>query len=82
MIPWTVAHQAIQPLGFPRQDYWSWFQFPSPSDWPDPGTESVSSALVDGFFTTEPSGGPYNQSYKRNENSFRLALKKGKMCQI
>ena len=28
--PWTVAHQATQPVGFSRQEYWSGMPFPSP----------------------------------------------------
>jgi hypothetical protein len=27
--PWTVAHQTPQPMGFPRQEYWSGLPFPS-----------------------------------------------------
>ena len=37
--PWTVAHQASLPMGFPRQEYWSGLPFPSPGDLPDPGIE-------------------------------------------
>ena len=39
---WTVAHQALLSLGFPRQEYWSGFPFPSPEDLPDPGIEPTS----------------------------------------
>ena len=28
--PWTVARQAPLSMGFPRQEYWSGFPFPSP----------------------------------------------------
>ena len=28
--PWTVAHQALLSMGFPRQEYWSGLPFPSP----------------------------------------------------
>ena len=45
-------------LGFPRQEYWSELPFPSPGDLSDPGIESMSPALADGFFTTEPAGKP------------------------
>ena len=31
--PWTVACQAQLFMGFPRQEYWSGFPFPSPGDW-------------------------------------------------
>ena len=44
-IPWTVAHQASQSMGFSRHEYWSGLPFPSPGDLPDPGIEPGSSAL-------------------------------------
>ena len=28
--PWTIAHQALLSVGFPRQEYWGGFPFPSP----------------------------------------------------
>ena len=40
--PWTVAHKAPLPMGFPRQEYWSGLSFPSPGDLPDPGIEPGS----------------------------------------
>ena len=52
--PWTVALQAPLSMRFSRQEYWSGLPFPSPGDLPDPGIESLSLALVGGFFTTEP----------------------------
>ena len=51
--PWTIAHQAPLSMGFPRQEYWSGFPFPS-GDLPDLGIEPSSPALADGFFTAEP----------------------------
>ena len=55
--PWTVARQAPLSMGFPRQDYWSGFPFPSPGGLPYPGSESASPALqVD--LTTAPAGKP------------------------
>ena len=42
-------------VGFPRQRHWSGLPFPSPGDHPNPGVEPMSTALVDGFFTTETS---------------------------
>ena len=42
---WTVAHQALQSMGFSRQEYWSGLSFPSPGDLPDPGMEPRSPAL-------------------------------------
>ena len=58
--PWTIADQAPLSMGFPRQEYWSGLPFPSLGDLPDPGIEPVSTALADGFFTTEPPGKPNN----------------------
>ena len=49
-------------MGFPRQEYWSGWPFPSPEDLPDLGVESTSPALpavsfiAGRFFTTEPPG--------------------------
>ena len=56
--PWTVAHQALLSVGFPRQEYWSGLPFPSPEDLPDPEIEPLSPALTGGFFTTESPGKP------------------------
>ena len=56
--PWSVAHQAPLFMGFPRQEYWSGFPFPSAGDLPDPGIEPASPALAGGFLTTEPLGKP------------------------
>ena len=42
MTPWTLAHQAPLFMGFPRQEYWSGFPFPSPKDLPDQGIEPTS----------------------------------------
>ena len=56
--PWTVTHQALLSMGFPRQEYWIRFPFPSLGDLPCSGIESVSPALAGKFFTTEPPGKP------------------------
>ena len=56
--PRTVAPQAPLSMGFPRQEYWNGFPFPSPGDLTDPGIEPASPALAGGFFTTEPSEKP------------------------
>ena len=58
VIPWTVAHQTPQSMGFPRQEYWSALPFYSPRDLPGPGTEPSSPVLAGGFFTLEPPGKP------------------------
>ena len=54
--PWTVACQAPLSMGFPRQECWSGFPFPSPVALPDPGFEPLSPALPGKLFTTEPPG--------------------------
>ena len=49
------AHQAPLSMGFPRQEYWSGFPFPSPGDLPDPGIKPTyleSAALAVRLFTT------------------------------
>ena len=54
-VPWTVAHQAPQPMEFSRQEYWSGVPFPSPGDLPHPEMEPASLAsptLAGELFTT------------------------------
>ena len=53
-----VAHQAPLTVGSPGQEYWSGLPCPPLGDLPDPGIKPMSSALVGGFFTTEPPGKP------------------------
>ena len=55
--PWTVGCQAPLSMGFPRQEYWSGLQFPSPGDLPDPGTEPRSALQADSS-PSEPLGKP------------------------
>ena len=63
---WTVAHQALLSMGFPRQEYWSGVPFLPPGDLPNPGMESaslMSPALAGGFFfflPLAPAGKPGN----------------------
>ena len=57
--PRTIARQAPQSMGFPRQEYWRGLLFPPPGDLPDPVIEPTSPALTGRFFTTEPPGKPY-----------------------
>ena len=55
--PWATACQAPLMMGFPRQEYWSELQFPTPGDLSDQGITPrplVSPALAGGFFTTAP----------------------------
>ena len=55
--PRTVIHQAPLYMGFSRQEYWSELPFPCPENLSNPVMEPTS-ALVRGFFTTEPPGKP------------------------
>ena len=57
-VPRTVACQPPRSMGFPRQEYWSQWPFPSPEDLPNPELESMSPALAGGFFVSEPPGKP------------------------
>ena len=52
--PWTVASQALPPVGFYRQDYWSGVLFHPPGDLPDSGIEPRSPALQADALTSEP----------------------------
>jgi len=63
--PWTIAHEAPLSMGFSRQEYWKkgkkkrilkQWSFPAPGNLPDKGIKLASLALIDGFFTTAPSG--------------------------
>ena len=56
--PWTVAHQALPPRGFSRQEYCSGLPFPSPGDLPGPGIQPRSPALQADALTSEPPGKP------------------------
>ena len=51
--PWTIARQAPQSMGFPRQEYWSELPFPSPGDLPHPAMRLVSSAMAGTFLPIE-----------------------------
>ena len=52
--PWTVAYQALQSMGFSRQEYWSGLPFPSPGDLPNPGIKLGSPALQTDTLPSEP----------------------------
>ena len=54
--PWTIARQALLPMGFSRQEYWSGLPCPSPGDLPNPGIEPGSPALQVGSLLSEPPG--------------------------
>ena len=42
---WTVAHQAPQSMGFPRQEYWSGLPFPPPGDFSQPRDRTHGSCI-------------------------------------
>ena len=42
MVPWTIACQAPQSMGFYRQEYWSVLPFPPPGDLLHPGIPPAS----------------------------------------
>ena len=51
----SVTHQAPQPVGFSRKEYWSVLPCPPPGDLSNPGIEPLSltsPALAGRFFTT------------------------------
>ena len=58
---WTVAHQALLSMRFPRQEHWNGLSCPSPGDLPDPGIKPlspVSPALQADSLSAEPSEKP------------------------
>ena len=57
-----AACQAPLSMGFSRQEYWSGLPFHSPGDLPNAGIKPKSPALAGTFFTTEPTGKPYNSA--------------------
>ena len=80
--PWTVVHQAPLFVGFPRQEYWSEFPFPSPGDFPNPGMKSGSPALQADSLPSEPPGKPVNTvlqwvAYPFSEESSDPGIKLG-----
>ena len=48
--PWTITHQALLSMGFPRQEYWSVLTFPSPGDLPNPGIKPASRISCTGMW--------------------------------
>ena len=59
--PMDCSHQAPLSMGFPGQEYWRGFPFPSPEDLPNPGIEPVSlvsPALAGGCFPLSHPGSP------------------------
>ena len=61
--PRTVACQAPLFMGFPGQEYWSGWPFPSPGDLPNVGTEHASPESAGRVFSTEAPGKPSSETY-------------------
>ena len=54
---WTIAYQAPPSMVFSRQEYWSGLPFPSPGDFPNPGsTPTGSPTLQADSLPSEPPG--------------------------
>ena len=64
MTVWTIAQQALLPMGFSGQEYRSGLPFPSPGDLPDPAVEPGSSALQADSLLSEPPGKSYRKPVK------------------
>ena len=58
--PWTLAFQSPLSMGFPRQEYWHGFPFPSPGSLPYLGIEPRSPALQGDSLMTESLGKPFS----------------------
>ena len=56
--PWTVAPQAPQSTGFPRQEYRRGLPCPPPGDLPDPENELMSAALAGDSLPLSHQGSP------------------------
>ena len=54
--PWTIAHQAPLPMGFPRQEYWSGLPFPSLGGLSNPRIKPQYPALQADSLPSEPPG--------------------------
>ena len=57
---WIVTYQALLPMRFSRQEYWSGLPFSSPEDLSDPGIEPMSPALQAYSLPLAPPGKPQN----------------------
>ena len=66
---WTIAHQAPLSMEFSRQEYCSGLPFPSPRNFPDPGIEPRSRALLADSLLSEPP-----TTAQTNETAVSLSL--------
>ena len=59
LLPHRLQPTRLLSTGFPRQEYWSGFPFPSPRDWNSwPRVQICISCIAGGFFTAESPGKP------------------------
>ena len=63
--PWTIAHQAVLPIGFSRLEWVAIFFFSSPGDLPDSGSQPMSPVLQTDTLMTEPPGLSRTNTKKR-----------------
>ena len=52
--PMDCSPPRSSPMGFYKQEYWSWLPFPSPGDFPDSGIKPGSPAFQADTLTSEP----------------------------
>ena len=64
-MPWTVAYQDPQSMGFSRQEYWRGLPFRSPGNLPNPEIEPGSPKLQEDSLPSEP---PSKPKYVGKEN--------------
>ena len=86
--PWTVAHQTLLSMVFPRQEYWSELPFPSPGNPPNPGITPTSPAHVPCIgrqilyhWTTREALIISNQLCHQNDYSFRVTVNRKRLQQ-
>ena len=82
-ILWAVACQAPLSMGFPRQEYWSGWLFPSPGDLPCPGIEPRSPALQADSLPLSHKGIPgVNLEDGESGDSWNVKLNKGELVNL
>ena len=71
--PWTVAHQALLFMGFPRQEYWCQLPFPSPGYLPNTGIEPSSLVFQEDSVPSVPPG-KHNKQKQKSKAYDKFAL--------
>jgi len=59
--PWTAAHQALLPMEFSTQEYWSGLPCSPPGDLPNPGIKPWSPTLQADSLPSKPPDDHYSQ---------------------